>query len=54
MAVVSVYGRPGPVPGGGLSHCRLGRIHPANDMLTHELVGKFSLGIDLDDPQRWG
>lgn len=34
--------------------CRLGRIHPANDMLTHELVGKFSLGIDLDDPQRWG
>jgi alkylation response protein AidB-like acyl-CoA dehydrogenase len=34
--------------------CRLGRVHPANDMLTHELVGKFSLGIDLDDPQRWG
>jgi alkylation response protein AidB-like acyl-CoA dehydrogenase len=34
--------------------CRLGRIHPANEMLTHELVGKFSLGIDLDDPQRWG
>ena len=34
--------------------CRLGRIHPANDMLAHEIVGKFSLGIDLDDPQRWG
>ena len=34
--------------------CRLGRIHPANEMLAHELVGKFSLGIDLDDPQRWG
>jgi alkylation response protein AidB-like acyl-CoA dehydrogenase len=34
--------------------CRLGRIHPANEMLVHELVGKFSLGIDLDDPQRWG
>ena len=34
--------------------CRLGRIHPANEMLVHEIVGKFSLGIDLDDPQRWG
>jgi alkylation response protein AidB-like acyl-CoA dehydrogenase len=34
--------------------CRLGRIHPANDMLAHEIVGKFSLGIDLDDPLRWG
>jgi alkylation response protein AidB-like acyl-CoA dehydrogenase len=34
--------------------CRLGRIHPANEMLAHELVGKFSLGIDLDDPLRWG
>jgi len=33
---------------------RLGRIHPANEMLVHELVGKFSLGIDLDDPMRWG
>ena len=34
--------------------CRLGRIHPANEMLAHEIVGKFSLGIDFDDPQRWG
>jgi alkylation response protein AidB-like acyl-CoA dehydrogenase len=34
--------------------CRLGRIHPANDLLTHELVGKLSLGINPDDPQRWG
>jgi alkylation response protein AidB-like acyl-CoA dehydrogenase len=34
--------------------CRLGRIHPANEMLVHEIVGKFSLGLDLDDPQRWG
>jgi alkylation response protein AidB-like acyl-CoA dehydrogenase len=34
--------------------CRLGRLHPANEMLVHEIVGKFSLGIDLDDPQRWG
>jgi alkylation response protein AidB-like acyl-CoA dehydrogenase len=34
--------------------CRLGRIHPANDLLTHELVGKLSLGVNPDDPQRWG
>ena len=34
--------------------CRLGRIHPANEMLAHEVVGKLSLGINPDDPQRWG
>ncbi len=34
--------------------CRLGRIHPANEMLTHELIGKLALGVDFDDPQRWG
>jgi alkylation response protein AidB-like acyl-CoA dehydrogenase len=33
---------------------RLGRIHPANELLTHELVGKLSLGLNPDDPQRWG
>jgi alkylation response protein AidB-like acyl-CoA dehydrogenase len=33
---------------------RLGRIHPANPMLTHELVGKLSLGIDPDSQPRWG
>ena len=33
---------------------RLGRVHPANELLTHEVVGKLSLGIDPDDPQRWG
>ena len=33
---------------------RLGRIHPSNEMLAHEVVGKLSLGIDPDDPQRWG
>jgi alkylation response protein AidB-like acyl-CoA dehydrogenase len=33
---------------------RLGRIHPANPMLTHELVGKLSLGIDPDEQPRWG
>src|SRR3954469_13148314 len=33
---------------------RLGRIHPANSALTHELVGKFSLGISPDEQPRWG
>lgn len=33
---------------------RLGRIHPGNSMLTHELVGKLSLGIDPDEQPRWG
>jgi alkylation response protein AidB-like acyl-CoA dehydrogenase len=33
---------------------RLGRIHPANSMFTHELVGKLSLGINPDDQPRWG
>ena len=34
--------------------CRLGRIHPGNSLLTHELVGKLSLGIDPDEQPRWG
>ena len=33
---------------------RLGRIHPGNAMLTHELVGKLSLGINPDEAPRWG
>jgi alkylation response protein AidB-like acyl-CoA dehydrogenase len=33
---------------------RLGRIHPGNSLLTHELVGKLSLGIDPDEQPRWG
>jgi alkylation response protein AidB-like acyl-CoA dehydrogenase len=33
---------------------RLGRIHPANSMLTHELVGKLTLGISPDEQPRWG
>jgi alkylation response protein AidB-like acyl-CoA dehydrogenase len=33
---------------------RLGRIHPANSALTHELVGKTALGIDPDEQPRWG
>jgi alkylation response protein AidB-like acyl-CoA dehydrogenase len=33
---------------------RLGRIHPANGMLTHELIAKLTLGIDPDEQPRWG
>lgn len=33
---------------------RLGRIHPANSMLTHEIVGKSLLGISPDEMPRWG
>ncbi len=34
--------------------CRLGRIHPGNTLLTHEVVGKLSLGINPDEMPRWG
>jgi alkylation response protein AidB-like acyl-CoA dehydrogenase len=33
---------------------RLGRIHPGNTMLTHEIIGKLSLGISPDEQPRWG
>ncbi len=33
---------------------RLGRIHPANSLLTHEIVGKSLLGINPDEQPRWG
>ena len=33
---------------------RMGRFHPGNTMLAHELIGKLCLGVDPDDPQRWG
>jgi alkylation response protein AidB-like acyl-CoA dehydrogenase len=33
---------------------RLSRIHPANSALTHEFVGKLSLGINPDEQPRWG
>jgi alkylation response protein AidB-like acyl-CoA dehydrogenase len=34
--------------------CRAGRFHPANPALSHEIVGKVSLGISLDEQPRWG
>ena len=33
---------------------RLGRMHPSNWMLTHEIVGKSLLGISPDESPRWG
>jgi alkylation response protein AidB-like acyl-CoA dehydrogenase len=33
---------------------RMGRFHPGNSMLAHELIGKLCLGLDPDDAQRWG
>jgi alkylation response protein AidB-like acyl-CoA dehydrogenase len=32
---------------------RLGRIHPANSFLTHEVVAQTVLGISLDEQPRW-
>lgn len=33
---------------------RMGRMHPANSTLTHEIVGKMALGISPDEQPRWG
>lgn len=33
---------------------RCGRFHPANAALTHEIVAKTTLGIDLGEQPRWG
>jgi alkylation response protein AidB-like acyl-CoA dehydrogenase len=33
---------------------RLGKIHPGNYALSHEFVAKVALGIDPDEPPRWG
>ncbi|MDA0770173.1 MAG: acyl-CoA dehydrogenase family protein [Chloroflexi bacterium] len=33
---------------------RLGKIHPGNNALSHEFVSKVALGINPDEPPRWG
>lgn len=33
---------------------RMGKLHPANFALTHELIAKIHLGIDPDASPRWG
>ena len=37
-----------------LRDARLGRLHPANSFLTHEVVAKTVLEISLDEQPRWG
>jgi alkylation response protein AidB-like acyl-CoA dehydrogenase len=37
-----------------LRDARLGRIHPSNSFLTHEIVAKTALGINPDEQPRWG
>jgi alkylation response protein AidB-like acyl-CoA dehydrogenase len=37
-----------------LRDARLGRIHPGNSFLTHEVIAKTTLGISLDEQPRWG
>ena len=36
------------------SDVRMGRFHPGNTLLAHELIGKLCLGIDPDGALRWG
>jgi alkylation response protein AidB-like acyl-CoA dehydrogenase len=33
---------------------RMGRFHPGNTLLAHELIGKLCLGVNPDDKLRWG
>jgi alkylation response protein AidB-like acyl-CoA dehydrogenase len=33
---------------------RMGRFHPGNALLAPELIGKLCLGVDPDEPPRWG
>lgn len=33
---------------------RAGGLHPANTLLSYEIVGKIALGIDLGEQPRWG
>jgi alkylation response protein AidB-like acyl-CoA dehydrogenase len=33
---------------------RMGRFHPGNTLLAHELIGKMCVGVDPDSKPRWG
>ncbi|MGK2930398.1 MAG: acyl-CoA dehydrogenase family protein [Acidimicrobiales bacterium] len=33
---------------------RMGRFHPGNTFLAHEVIGKLCLGVDPDAEKRWG
>ena len=32
---------------------RMGKFHPGNTFLAHEVIGKLCLGVNPDDKQRW-
>lgn len=55
---IDVVGGFGVSRGGPLERlfrdARMGRLHPGNFALAHELIAKVHLGIDLDAPPRWG
>ncbi len=55
---VDVAGGFGVSRGGPLERlfrdARMGRLHPGNFALVHELIAKMQLGIDLDMSPRWG
>lgn len=55
---VDVSGGFGVTRGGMLERlfrdARMGRLHPANFAVTHELIAKTHLGIDPDASPRWG
>jgi alkylation response protein AidB-like acyl-CoA dehydrogenase len=55
---IDVVGGFGVSRGGPLERlfrdARMGKLHPGNFALTHELIAKIHLGIDLDAPPRWG
>src|SRR3954454_11428324 len=33
---------------------RMGRFHPGNNLLAPEIIGKLCLGVNPDEPPRWG
>ena len=33
---------------------RMGRFHPGNSLLAHEVIGKLCLGLNPDEQPRWG
>lgn len=62
---IATVGRALDVSGGAASFKRnrleqlfrdvnMGRFHPGNTLLAHELIGKLCLGIDPDAGPRWG
>lgn len=55
---LDIAGGFGIFPASGLERlvrdARLGPIHPTNRFLTHEIVAKAALGLDLDEQPRWG